>query len=49
MGLFERYLSAWVGLSIILGVVLGYFLPEVIEAFAAFEFAHVNGLHYYFR
>ena len=42
MGLFERYLSAWVGLSIILGVVLGYFLPEVIEAFAAFEFAHVN-------
>ena len=42
MGIFERYLSIWVGLCIITGVTLGNFLPEVFQAFAAMEIAHVN-------
>ena len=42
MGLFERYLSVWVGLCILLGVVLGNAVPDVFAALAAFEFARVN-------
>ena len=42
MGIFERYLSVWVGLCILLGVVLGNAAPEVFTALAAFEFARVN-------
>ncbi len=42
MGIFERYLSVWVALCILLGVVLGNTVPEVFAALAAFEFARVN-------
>ena len=42
MGIFERYLSVWVGLCILLGVVLGNTAPGVFAALAAFEFARVN-------
>ena len=42
MGIFERYLSVWVGLSIALGVVLGLWQPEAFQAIAGFEVAHVN-------
>lgn len=42
MGIFERYLSVWVGLSILAGVVLGNVAPSVFAAVAALEFAHVN-------
>ena len=42
MGIFERYLSVWVGLCIVLGVVLGNVVPGVFAALAAFEFARVN-------
>jgi len=42
MGIFERYLSVWVGLSIIAGVVLGNVVPGVFAAVAALEYAHVN-------
>jgi len=42
MGIFERYLSVWVGLCILAGVILGNFLPQVFEFFAALEYAHVN-------
>ena len=42
MGIFERYLSVWVGLCILLGVVLGNAAPNVFTALAAFEFARVN-------
>ncbi len=42
MGIFERYLSVWVGLCILLGVVLGNAVPSVFAALAAFEFARVN-------
>ena len=42
MGIFERYLSVWVGLSIVLGVVLGLWQPEAFQMIAGFEVAHVN-------
>ena len=42
MGIFERYLSVWVGLCILLGVVLGSAMLSALVALAAFEFARVN-------
>jgi ACR3 family arsenite transporter len=42
MGLFERYLSVWVGLGILLGVALGSLKPELFNAVAALEYASVN-------
>ncbi|WP_075187816.1 ACR3 family arsenite efflux transporter [Teredinibacter haidensis] len=42
MGLFERYLSIWVGLCILVGVLLGNFMPGLFEFFAQLEIAHVN-------
>ena len=42
MGLFERYLTIWVGLGIAAGVVLGLLIPGVFQAIALIEFAHVN-------
>ena len=42
MGLFERYLSIWVGLCIVGGVILGGLVPGLFESIAAFEFASVN-------
>jgi arsenite transporter len=42
MGLFERYLTLWVGLGIGAGVGLGLWAPGLFLAVAALEFAHVN-------
>jgi ACR3 family arsenite transporter len=42
MGLFERYLTVWVGLGIGAGVMLGLAAPGVFQAIAALELAHVN-------
>lgn len=42
MGLFERWLSIWVGAAIITGIGLGNLLPELFELFASFEYANVN-------
>ena len=42
MGLFERYLTVWVGLGIAAGVLLGLLIPGVFQAIALIEFAHVN-------
>ncbi len=42
MGLFERWLTLWVGLSIMAGVALGLAAPAVFAAVAALELAHVN-------
>jgi len=42
MGFFERYLSVWVGLAIVSGIVLGQVSPALFEAVAAMEYAHVN-------
>ncbi|MBM96976.1 MAG: arsenical-resistance protein [Oceanospirillaceae bacterium] len=42
MGIFERYLSVWVGLCIIAGLILGNLVPGLFQALAAMEIAHVN-------
>jgi arsenite transporter len=42
MGIFERFLTIWVGLCIIAGVLLGNMLPQLFEFFAVLEYAHVN-------
>jgi arsenite transporter len=42
MGLFERFLTVWVGLGILAGVGLGLVMPGAFQAIAAIEFAHVN-------
>jgi len=39
---FEKNLSIWVGLAIILGVILGKFAPAISTSIAHIEFAHVN-------
>ena len=42
MGNFERYLSIWVGLCIIAGVILGSLFPSLFQLAASLEFANVN-------
>ena len=42
MGIFERYLSLWVGLCIIAGVIFGNLSPKVFLKISELEFAHVN-------
>ncbi len=42
MGIFERFLSVWVGLSIIAGVLAGYFFSAQFAYIAGLEWAHVN-------
>ncbi|HRH15915.1 MAG TPA: ACR3 family arsenite efflux transporter [Aquabacterium sp.] len=42
MGLFERYLTVWVGLGILVGVGLGLVSPEAFQMIASLEYAQVN-------
>jgi len=42
MSTFERYLSLWVGLGILAGIVLGKLVPTVFTVIAALEMQHVN-------
>ena len=42
MGIFERYLSVWVGLSILAGLFLGNLFPSLFNLVASLEYAHVN-------
>lgn len=42
MGLFERYLSLFVGFSMLSGVLLGLWQPGVFQIIANLEIAHVN-------
>lgn len=42
MGIFERFLTLWVGAGMVLGVVLGLLLPELFASIAALEVARVN-------
>ena len=42
MNLFERYLSLWVFLCIVVGVGLGQLSPDVFQAIGRMEFAQVN-------
>ncbi len=42
IGLFEKWLSVWVGLAIVAGIALGALVPGAFEALAALEYASVN-------
>lgn len=42
MSIFERYLTLWVFLCIVVGVALGHFLPGVFGIISAMEVARVN-------
>ena len=42
IGLFERFLSVWIGLAIFAGVGFGWLFPGVFQQIAALEFANVN-------
>jgi ACR3 family arsenite transporter len=42
IGFFERYLTVWVALCIVVGIALGQWLPELFKGVAALEVARVN-------
>ena len=42
MNIFERYLTLWVALCIVVGIGLGYLLPGVFQAIGGMEVAHIN-------
>lgn len=42
MGLFERFLSVWVGLAIVIGIIAGSLFPDLFALVATLEYAHVN-------
>ena len=42
MGIFERYLSLWVGLCIAAGIGLGLIVPSAFQVIASLEYASVN-------
>ena len=42
MSLFERYLTLWVALCIVVGIALGHFFPAFFYAVGTAEVAHVN-------
>ncbi len=42
MPFFERYLSIWVALCIVAGIVLGRIIPDLFESLGAMEIASVN-------
>lgn len=42
MSLFERFLTAWVALCIVAGILLGHFLPGVFQGIGSAEIAKVN-------
>lgn len=42
MGIFERFLSVWVGLGIVSGIILGSIFPDAMAVIAGWEYASVN-------
>lgn len=42
MSFFDRYLSVWVALGILAGVIIGHFAGDSIEVISSFEIARVN-------
>ena len=42
MNIFERYLTVWVFLCIVVGIALGQFMPEVFQTIGQMEIAKVN-------
>jgi ACR3 family arsenite transporter len=42
LGIFPRYLSLWVALTITLGIVVGNLIPSIFQSISRFEYANVN-------
>src|ERR1700688_3516564 len=42
MSIFERYLTVWVFLCIVIGITLGQFLPGVFQVIGGLSVAHIN-------
>ena len=42
MGLFERYLSLWIALAIVAGVLLGWLIPAAATTIAALQVSGIN-------
>ncbi|SMQ68390.1 arsenite transporter, ACR3 family [Devosia lucknowensis] len=42
MSIFERYLTLWVAICIVVGVAAGHFFPGVFQSIGSLEFAQVN-------
>ena len=42
MSVFERYLTLWVAICIVVGVAAGHFLPSLFHAIGGLELAKVN-------
>ncbi|HHL42620.1 MAG TPA: arsenical-resistance protein, partial [Hellea balneolensis] len=42
MSIFEKYLSVWVGLAILIGIAAGQVFPNLFSTLAGLEYAHVN-------
>lgn len=42
MGVFERYLTLWVAICIVIGVALGAAAPQLFKTLASFEIAKIN-------
>ena len=42
MSIFERYLSIWVAICIVVGILLGQLMPNAFQSIAQIQFAQVN-------
>ena len=42
LGLFEKYLSVWVGTGILAGIAIGSFAPELVKVISEVELGNVN-------
>ena len=42
MGVFSKYLTIWVALCIVAGILIGKFLPIIPETLSQFEYANVS-------
>lgn len=42
MPIFERYLSVWVALAILVGLTLGQIMPNVVNVLASLEYGSIN-------
>lgn len=42
MNTFQKYLTVWVALCIVIGIAVGHFLPVIPQTLSQFEYAHVS-------
>ena len=42
IGFFEKYLTVWVALCIIIGIAVGQWLPAIPQTLSKFEYANVS-------